>query len=122
MTVKGKVKNYDEMFKKATESEDAKKAKSENPEAGEMMEKSWAAPSVSSRPTRKTSSRCPLSADRRPPPGGEDNPLEKLDDLGEDERAMIEQQMEQMRAMFALDQMKIECASASPAKSSTCRA
>lgn len=109
MTVKGKVKNYDEMFKKATESEDAKKAKSENPEAGEMMEKLMGG----SFGFFKTDKEDVVKMSLIPPigdllPGGEDNPLEKLDDLGEDERAMIEQQMEQMRAMFALDQMKIE--------------
>ena len=109
MTVKGKIKSYDEMMKKASESEDVKKAKAEDPEAGAMIDKLMG----SSFGFFKTDKEDVVKMSLIPPigdllPGGEENPLEKLDEMDEDQRAMIEQQMEQMRAMFALDQMKVE--------------
>ena len=109
MTVKGKIKSYDEMMKKASESEDVKKAKAEDPEAGAMIDKLMGG----SFGFFKTDKEDVVKMSLIPPigdllPGGEENPLEKLDEMDEDQRAMIEQQMEQMRAMFALDQMKVE--------------
>jgi hypothetical protein len=109
MTVKGKIKSYDEMMKKASESDDVKKAKAEDPEVGAMMDKLMGG----SFGFFKTDKEDVVKMSLIPPigdllPGGEENPLEKLDEMDEDQRAMIEQQMEQMRAMFALDQMKVE--------------
>ena len=109
MTVKGKIKSYDEMMKKATDSEEVKKAKADDPEAGAMMDKLMGG----SFGFFKTDKEDVVKMSLIPPigdllPGGEENPLEKLDEMDEDQRAMIEQQMEQMRAMFALDQMKVE--------------
>ena len=109
MTVKGKIKSYDEMMKKATDSEEVKKAKADDPEAGAMMDKIMGG----SFGFFKTDKEDVVKMSLIPPigdllPGGEENPLEKLDEMDEDQRAMIEQQMEQMRAMFALDQMKVE--------------
>jgi len=109
MTVKGKIKSYDEMMKKASESEEVKKAKADDPEAGAMMDKLMGG----SFGFFKTDKEDVVKMSLIPPigdllPGGEENPLEKLDEMDEDQRAMIEQQMEQMRAMFALDQMKVE--------------
>ncbi len=109
MSLKGKFKDLSAMMAKNLESEDVKKAKSSNPELGSMMD-GFAAKTFA---FYKTNDPNIVKISILPPigslfPTGDENPLEKLDDLGEDERAMIEQQMEQMRAMFALDQMKME--------------
>ncbi len=46
----------------------------------------------------------------------DENPLSKLEEMGDEERAMFDAQMNQMRAMFALDEMKVEMKYTLPGK------
>lgn len=109
LTAKSKFKDLSAMLAKAVDGEEIKKAKAENPEMSGMMDglmsKLFAFYKTNDPNIVKMSLIPPLGSLF---PVGEDSPFEKLDELGEDERAMIEDQMEQMRTMFALDQMKME--------------